>query len=423
MNLLPLDRWRYLMGYHAFHFWGLVNSTIPDNSRCAPALRKYAWQDADAVGRETIKEAIEAAEADLYRNLGYRVAPDYASDTLPFPQYADSRLWRFGPYAAGDDRWLTVRLREGYVQAVGVESLTLIGNTAVAYSDADGDGINDTWTASIATTVTDVSEIAVYVPAAKRLDSEGANDTWRLRPITVSIAAGTATIRGKAWIMVDPIQYEGVDAADLDPTVAGNFLASVDVYRRICNAGGTSTETAQACLIWETLPWPAYVDTATDASTDPAAEGRAVARCGIRDARAGLLNPAAAVYNSTTGIWSASAALTTTSRLPDRVTIRYYAGHPWATDQNGSVHRNLELAVARLACAYLPRVVCNQGGHSGLAEIGKWQFDLSRASGAADEQYQISPEDLNCPFGTQRGQVWAWKQVKRENLSGGVAGG
>jgi len=37
---------------------------------------------------------------------------------------------------------------------------------------------------------------------------------------------------------------------------------------------------------------------------------------------------------------------------------------------------------------------------------------LARSAGANDEQYAIGPGDLDNPFGTLRGQVYAWKQVK-----------
>ena len=71
----------------------------------------------------------------------------------------------------------------------------------------------------------------------------------------------------------------------------------------------------------------------------------------------------------------------------------------------------------RLAAAELSTRVC--ACDTANRELYRWQFDLSRAAGANDEQYQISANDLDNPFGTRAGQVAAWKEVKHlSNLVG-----
>ena len=49
----------------------------------------------------------------------------------------------------------------------------------------------------------------------------------------------------------------------------------------------------------------------------------------------------------------------------------------------------------------------------------RWQQDLARTN-KDDELYTVSPQDLNNPFGTRRGHVWAWRQVLNLHQKRGV---
>lgn len=418
-NLLPLDSWRKYMGYNPFHFYGLSNSTVPVTSSCNTLVWKYEWQRVDAVGRAEIAQAIEAAEARLQEYLGYSVAPHYVIKTVPFPKYLDIDQWRRGLNIGADGKMLPISLREGLLQAVGVESIITIGSAAVAITDQDSDGVNDTFTCTIATTITDPDQIAVYFQTADRVDSDLNNEDWRVRPVQVSIAAGTATIRGRSYLIVKPIKYEGVitnPGNGFDPNVNGNYVAALTIAARVTDPNGQTVDTAQATLLWETVPcygwWgcygsgntynpPAYSTNAND----PAAVGMAVARVGIRDANLGQVLPAQAVYDATGAQWRA--VDWSTFREPDRVTLRYLAGYPL---ENGDMANKWRVIVARMAAAELARPIC--ACDAANQQLYHWQFDVSRAGGANSEQYSIAPADLDNPFGTRRGQVWAWKQVR-----------
>jgi hypothetical protein len=411
MALLPLDSFRKIIGYHPFHFWGLTNATVPVTSACNGLLKQYNWQGVDAPGRSEIAEAIETAEARLREYLGYSVAPRYATETLSFPRFGAGGEWRWGS-ADADGRWLSVQLSEGQVQALGVETLTLIdGTVAVVYTDEDGDGLDDTFTLSVATTVTEPTELAVYFNATDRLDNEEAGDRWRIQPVQVAISGGTATITGRAWLLVKPIKYEGVTAPALDPDTASNFATTLAVYRRTTNPNGTTVTTSQGTLIWETAPWPSWAlccgaaPGSADSSSDPAAVAQAVARVGLRDAAQGIVSPAQATYDSTTGTWGAVAW--GTCRAPDRVTVRYLAGLPLERQQMAVSWQTI---VARLAAAELPVRLCDN--NTGSHVLHRWQFDRARSAGVNDEQYSIAPDDLDNPFGTREGHLYAWRQVK-----------
>ncbi len=423
MILLPLETFRRIVGYNPWHFWGVSSSVGATRvtSSCNQVLKQYPWQNADAVGRADILQAIEDAESRLQKYLGYDVAPRYHEETVDWPRYNDPSLLRRSPIDA-TGRWGSIKLPHGYVQAAGIEARTLISAAvAVVYSDLDGDGYNDTATITVATSITNTDEVAVYFNTTDRYDSSTISERWRIQPLIVTVTGGTATIKGPAWIFVKPVKVEGASTADLDPTDAANYASTVDIYRRYTNTEGTTNSTAQAMLIWETRAcngwWCCSCSDATydptDSSADPAARALAIARVGIRDAQNGIVTPAEAAYNTSSALWSAVGF--DTGYEPDRVTVRYAAGYP-LTD--GQMDRHFQTIVARMALAELARPICACDKAS--REINHWQFDLARTSGANDESYgAISPEDLNNPFGTRRGHVYAWKEVQNlRNLRG-----
>lgn len=400
-NLLPLDSFRHEMAYMPWHWWGLSGPLAPISSACNALIPRYSWQDADAVGREEIARAIETAEQRLTEYLGFAPAPHYVSETLSWPQYLDKALWTRGQVGS-DGRTIAVKLSEGEVQAIGTEAITLLSNRPVVYSDADGDTLDETFVITCATTETDPARIAIYVAAADRLDSAPLGADWRIEPVTVTIAGGTATIRGRRWLMVKPVLYEGVNPATLDPATAANFITTVDVCTR------TTDSTNQATLIWESPPWPDWCAS----SSDPAAWGTATARVGIRDAQTGLVTPGAAVYDATLGTWSADWC--GSWRQPDRVVINYLAG---AALDGGHMARRWQTIVARLAAAELTRRIC--ACDAANRELYTWQADLARTN--KDEVMgAISPSDLMNPLGTRRGHVYAWKAVLKLGHATGI---
>jgi hypothetical protein len=413
-NLLPLESFRRLLGYNPWHFWGMAHSTkVPLSNNCSTLVREYAWQSVDAIGRAEIRAAIARAEEKLTEHAQFAPAPHYVSETVSYPRYYDRRRWISAPIDA-DGRWQSIKLGEGYIQALGIEAHTLIGTVAVTRSDVDGDGLDDTFvTAATATTVTDTNQIAVYFNATDRFTGESVGTRWRIDPVQVSISGGNVTIKGKAWQLVKPILYEGYPNDDnnlqLDPTDSSTYATTVDIYRRYTNADGTTNETAQGLLTWETLPSGGIglcCGSATDSSTDPGAIATAIARVGIRDAVHGVVMPGASSYDATSGTWAGISWAS--CHPPDRVLIRYLAGFPLTT--SGEMDQRWQQIVARLAMAELtsPICSCDKANH----QLAYWQTDLARTGGNNDDQYgAVSQTDLNNPFGTRRGHVQAWRWV------------
>lgn len=423
-NILPLYTFLELMGFNPWHGLGIAGTgdlAVPSGG-CSSLVRRYAWQNSDAAGHAQITEAIETAEARLRDHLGYSVAPHYVTEVLPWP--AGDPTW---------GRWQTMQLTEGEVRAVGVETLSSISTgAAVTYSDSDGDGIDDTFTVSATSTLTDASQVAVYVSSGDRYSGWGAtaalSPRWRLLPVQVTISGGTITVRGPKQLCVKPVKYEGitnVGANGLDPSDAANFVTTLDIYQRYTAIDSTAVATSQAVLSWETQPCHGWwcccgcqvSDPYSGSPYDPAAVAQAVARVGIRDGTQGIIAPAEAAYDTTTGIWSSLDS--TICRAPDRVLVRYLAGFPLASD--GQMQGPFRAIVARLAAAELARPIC--GCDDASRELFRWQFDLARSSGSGDEQYgAVSASDLDNPLGTRRGHVAAWRFIRqRQRLQGFLA--
>ena len=419
-NALPVESWREIIAYHPFHFWGLSDSQyVPVTSACNTLVREYAWQDAQQLGRSEIRRAIAVAEARIAEHLNYHVGRRFVQETLQYPwpgvsghQHANS--------ADGRNRWLSIRASEGYIRNVGTERYTAVSlDAVVAYSDEDADGLQETATVTVATSVTNPDELGVYFKTADRLDNENVSERWRIAPAKVSISGGVATITFRKWLAVKPIRYEGFLAGNLSATSSVNFVTAVDVYRRWCDPDGITVDDAQAVLIWETAPYPSWAICCADSNSpsystnerDPAAVAYGIARAGIRDARHGEIAVGAAVYNSSTGEWIG--ADWGICRQPDRVILRYEAGARLdAVESTGFQSRpegRWDETIARLAAAEMTRRICacdvaNQ-------ELYRWQFDLARSAGANDEQYRIADSDLNNPLGTKAGQVYAWRRI------------
>jgi hypothetical protein len=418
-TLLSLEEFRRILQYNPYRFWQLDSAQLqPPRHACDDLLYEFDWQSADAISRTAMRHAIARAEGKLAEFLGYDVAPRYRTETRPYPPLAQEVPTRGAPIDARG-RWVGVRLDHGHVQRVGYRRSTLIGVAALTFSSRRGNGINDTFTATVTTSVTDPEQIACYVAAADRWDPSLPDADYRIRPVSVSIASGQATITGPIWLVVNPREYSDVTgAAPLDLSDPATYLTQIAVHREYIDPDGTTVDDAQCTLLWETAPWPlwacaATTDIYTPNASDPAAIGKAAARAGIRDATLGIIGPGEAVRDATTGEWRQ--VEWSTWYEPDRVEVRYLAGLNLVDRQ---MRAYWQQTVAYLALAELEGPICACEGVR--KRLHHWQFDLARTGGANDESYgAISAEDLANPFGTRRGQVEAWKRVSaRRTLIG-----
>lgn len=420
-NLLPLETFRSQFSYNPWHWWGLTSTAnFPVSDLCNSLVYQYAWQANDSAGRVDVLQAIESAETRLREHLRYSIAPRYVVEVLQVPRWFDGRLDRL-QYSGMDGRWLNVQLGEGKIRAIGTETRTLIGTVTSAggsltYSDADGDSLNDTFTATIATTVTDVSEIEVMFVSADRWTGEAAGDKWAIKPVNVTISGGTATIKGRIWQIVKPALYES--GQPLAPATSSNYATSLEIYRHYCNTNGQTNETAQALLIWETRPYPFYYTSATPTiqnSADPAAVGYAQARVSLRDAERGIVGFGEAAYDTVSAQWIAFGKI---KYPPDRIEIRYLAGD--ALDSQGHMQEKWAKAASRFAAAELGKRIC--ACESASRMIYEQQIDRAFGGDARVEKFTMSQDDQLSPFGYKEGQLQAWRIVRNQRQLVGVLG-
>lgn len=424
---LPLDTWRAFIGLPPWHFWQFADSQIvPINNKCSTLTYEYDWQGSDAAGRASVKEAISEAENKLLDYLGYRPMPEYVNDTrsiVPWPRYYEAPQVRWRDLDATYRR-IAVAAPEGYVQALGIEQLTLIGSATVAggtlvYSALFNPALQDTFTITLPTAVTDPTQIALYFSTSDRFDDTTVGARWRIEPIDVTISGGNVIVKGRRWLCGKPILYQNPVATVLDPTNAANFVTSLDVYQRTTNENGNSVDTCQATLIYETNDCAAcwgrcWCSTGTT-SSDPGIVGMVIARAGIRDRELGLVTPGAAVYDSTSGLWSSQWCCSGSFCEPDRVRLRYLAGFPTV---NGKMAAKFQQVVARLAAAELKRRVCSCREQN--ERLHDLQIDLTLES-TQTERYSVASEDLTNPFGTRKGHVQAWRSIRYDILRRGVS--
>lgn len=426
---LPLDSFRSVLGYNPWHFWGWDTSSVRAmTSKCNGMVMEYAWQDADITGRSDMRREIERAEQRLKNVLGYRPGPEFVEATIRYPAYFDARMTRYADVDARGRR-LAVQVGEGLIRAVGKMTRQAVLIAApVVYSDTDGDGLNDTFTVTVAggaALIPNLSEVAIYVPTGDRTGDVTISERWRIAPIQARVSGLNLIITGRAWVMAKPILYEGLLASGgIDPLVPANYLSTVSLYRLYADPNGYTVDDSQAVLIWESLPLPgcaiACCGGVPALSSDPDAVGYAVARSGIRDARLGYLTPGESVISSN-GAWIETGW--SNCRQPDRVIIRFQAGAqldaldgPSPSIPSALPGNNIRFdeVITRLAIAQMTRRLC--ACEDANQEWYRWQFDLSRAAGANDEQYRISEADLGNPFGTRAGEVYAWRQVRLSAL-------
>lgn len=413
--MLALEDIRKGLGWNPWHFWGFMHPTLaPRTGSCDDIVYEYGFQDGDQAGRGDIISKIVFVHDQVANYLRYDVGLRWREDDIQWPSFISSPVMHPRRQIQADASWMSFRTQRVHVESLGYLQRDLIDDPAVTLTDTNGDGLYDEFSVSVVTTVTDASQIVAYFQEADLPVSEDDrfNLRYKLAPLKITIAAGTATIRGPAWILGKPSLYETqIKGQALDPTVVGNFAANIDVFREWMNPDGTTTTTSQAVLTWESVPYEldAFCCGVSGTSTDPASTGSILARGGVRDARAGIVYIAQSAYNSTTSTWQN--VLSTACRPPNRGVIRYRAGVPLDTTWKQVLVPFVVSELPRRLCA------CDVANRAMYA----WQFDLARTGGNDSEEYGATPpERLSNPFGTRRGQVEAWQFIMDKASFGSV---
>jgi len=407
-TLLSLPRYARILGINPVHFAGATSTIVFPVTRnsCQDVWCRYSWQADDRVGHEDLAFAIQQAEHDIAHALHYWPAPVWICEEVqPYPTFHRPDLVQ---YSMSDSRGYDKGLHTVYgkVIAPGTRVASYVGTANVVYSDPDGDGFNERATVSVPTTFGIACELKVYFAGY------GGAQEWEIRPaLTRNLVGGVFTATFDSWLFIDPDELSAYPTTNgfsaIDITTTTHYVVTAEVW---CEFNDPTAVSAQ--LVWEptrlnsAFPCTACGGTGCVACTLTIQDG-----CiHVRDAGAGIVVPAAATYDATSGAWGAVS--TAVCRDPDYVKLWYRAGE---IDNRALCDSRCEYlsdwwaqTIAMLATARLERPFCSCANATALSQ--KWQQDL-QVSGSDGVSYNVTESDLSNPFGTRRGESLAWKRV------------
>jgi hypothetical protein len=415
-TLLSLDRYAKIMGINPMHFSGgatpSLNPIVMPDYGCSDVWYQYDWQNLDQVSREQIAMLIAEAEGEIANIIGYYPAPVwFEEEDHDYPRPYVREAWGYGDDVRGQFKTITADF--GKFLESGERATTLIGTATTAggtlvYSDDDSDGFYETATITLPTSLTKACEIKAYFTGMS------AAQEWEIRPArSVTISGGNVVLVFDSWLLIDPELWEayptsdGVSAINISTTI--NFVTSVEVYREYTDGTATSAQ-----FFWE-LGAPS-----AQGFVCPSCGGTGCYVCGYstqngclgaRDPNRGILVPSPGTYDSDNAVWDR--AIWSEGREPDLVKIWYRAGdldqryvkglscdplsHFWAQ------------TIAWLATARIERQLCSCGNAAALAE--DLRVDLTKST--PNSRYFVTADIMECPFGVRKGEVMAWRRIKR----------
>lgn len=385
LTLLPMDRWRELMGIHPSHFNGLAGSKAPFQSGC-----RDLWDQND---REDLAHTIAQAEQLIADALGFWPAPKFITDEkISYGLDGMRSDWEYGE----------VQTRYGYVICFGTEELTLIeADASVVYTDHDHDQygreelatIGETLGGAYAQPITsdcDPCDVAVFFREA-----DGAWDDhdprWEIRPVKADSDGGVLYITAESSLFVKPEVWDLVrleDPAWWREFDTDHLVQFVDLYCR--------------SIDYE-LPVTLYWEGVCECDS-PCSHVSQTGCAYITDKKRGFFVPKPATWNGTSHVYAAP----TYSPPPESLLVNYYAGYP-LDPRTCRMDPNLEKAIVKLTNALLPEPPC---GFCDLAER-RWKQDRANVD-------PLTPEAASMPWDMYSvGALEAWRIVKRYALGQG----
>ena len=406
-TLLPLDTFARIMGYNPLGFNQVdVPGLLSAQSPCPGVILQYAWQRADATGRDELAQVIADAEEAITRELHFSPGPTWANaEFLVYPKPANPASL-FGRVWQPDGRWAGLTASHYFIEG-GQETKDLIlAGAPVIYTDTDGDGYFETATitATLVDAATKASEVAVYYPGTS-------DDGFEIRPTSVSIASGVATIKARREQCVDLDLLEALDASGVNGHDDTAFLGTVDVFRHWTNPA------TQVQLRWEgSIPgWLGQLCTCNGTGVCVACSFITQSGCiSARNPKLGQIYITPGTYDSTSG--SYTQAIWTGLRSPDGVLLWYKHG---LTDDSGSMPTEWQRAISYLAASKLDRPLqdCQQ-----LENVARyWSEDLALVNGQNNSRFQVTQRVLDNPLGTTRADVYVWRMIQKTKHGEAVA--
>lgn len=390
--MIGLETWRKAMRMHPWHFWGLVGTGLQVTSSCIDVIAPRAWQHTDRLGREDIRDTIEEAEQAIYREAHFWPSPRWTTERIEWP--GDRTVVRWSSMAGANGMFRPAITETKHLIALGPRKTTSLGFSLVTLIDLDGDGINERFNAYVLTPAVadEANLVCTPSPSNWALVPGETFDTFRIEPLAFDYDGSGYQISGPAWLLADKTKQNALPFEGMDVATVGALIDTVWLSEVKTDQAGETIQDAQVVLNSEGRPYSGCPGCTI--GNDPATSAQAVGRGGIRNARNGIVTPAESVYDSVTGLWRVTSS--DCWREPDSMDVRLYSG----VDSVDAA-----LVVCRLAAAMLTRNIC--ACEVANREISHWQEDLAETGG--NTGFAVSPDDLNNPFGTRRGQIAAWK--------------
>jgi hypothetical protein len=198
--------------------------------------------------------------------------------------------------------------------------------------------------------------------------------------------------------LVNPALWEALDPQAVDGDDDGNFVDTVDVYRKwndpsqqvqlvwsprpnLCDCGDTTCQNCQNSIQWGCL--------------------------NAKDNRLGLVHYQPGTWNTDTEQFDA--AELAVCRNPDKLRIWYRSGLRDERKQYPvlQMEPSLERAVAFYALTLLDRPIC--GCNNIEKVVQKWSEELNL--NLPETTYQINDRWLDNPLGVTRAAVFAWQTI------------
>lgn len=356
INQTPIDVLRDFVAWDPWHFNQLSDPRYtPLNTECPTLVLERAYQSMDMAGRADMRAKLASAEKTLREWLHYPPVPMWLEETVPYTR---------GP----------IQLPDGYLLDLGAKTETLLGTMSLTFLDQDGDGLAETFSGTLATTATNTAQIvARFQQADQPLGQRQEQPRWNVAPIDITVGGGNITISGPVWLIVKPTLYTGQPGnRAIDPTVAANFVQTLDVFAVTADSTAVATYTRNGVEI----------------------AGPTGGMWISRDRRQGIIR----FINDCGEPWDCD--------YPTHITIRYRAGVA-----DGSWNDT----ICKLALAELSQRIC--GCEQANKEIQRWQQD--RSMQGDDGRFQIRTAGLNNYLGTREGHIQAWQDImKRQQLRG-----
>jgi hypothetical protein len=395
ITLIPLDRVSYHLQLDPWHFNGITSQTRRRATvSCDDTWYQHDWQASGKLSRESLSTALRQAEDVVISYLGWWLVPQWIEEEVIIPTYYKTE---WNNVANSRNRAKSIVGSWGFISETGRKTSSLVGNTATVFSDASGDGVNDTVTITIATTVTTEDELRVYYP------SQDGRDEWEIRPVTsIDITAGTATIVFPKyliplWSLVEQVPLDGDAHIIINGDDDSNFLATVDVYRVYSDPSQQITFT--------------YDPSDGSCGSTPCAENTDTGCLFVRDSRRSIMAYQRSDWDADTEAYT----LKYFSRTPIKGTIYYRAGKRDLRNlfPNRQVDTNLERMVSYYALSLLDTELCSCSNTRNI-----WEYlttDLALVT--RDESHVVQWDDLRNPLGTTRAALNLWKYIQKIRIA------